>query len=65
MDPSEPVYYANRSTCLFELGEYAAACEDSKQATLLYREKQKIGMISRSDANAVIEKVRMWVEFGV
>lgn len=57
MDPSEPVYYANRSTCLFELGEYAAACEDSKQASLLYREKQKIGMISRSDANSLIEKL--------
>ena len=57
MDPSEPVYYANRSTCLFELGEYAAACEDSKQASLLYREKQKIGMISRTDANALIEKL--------
>lgn len=57
MDPTEPVYYANRSTCLFELGQYAASCEDSKQASLLYRDRQKIGMISRVEANAVIGKL--------
>lgn len=57
MDPNEPVYYANRSTCLFELGEYAASCEDSKQATMLYRDKQKIGMISRAEANAAIGRL--------
>lgn len=57
MDPSEPVYYAHRSTCLFELGKYAASCEDSKQASLLYRDKQQIGMISRSEANAAIARL--------
>src|SRR6056297_3352453 len=57
MDPSEPVYYAHRSTCLFELGKYAASCEDSKQASLLYRDKQQIGMISRTEANAAIARL--------
>lgn len=57
MDPSEPVYYANRSTCLFELGKYTASCEDSKQASLLYRDKQQIGMISRAEANTAIGRL--------